>query len=118
MILADENIEDILIHNLREEGIEIVSVKEELRGMKDIDIAAYSLHPPRIILTEDKDFGDIVFANKIKLAGVILLRYHFSEALIINSILVNFLKKNKHSLFGNFVTISTNKIRIRPLPAT
>lgn len=116
MILADENIEDYLIDTLLAEGFEVFSIKRELRGMQDLDIADYSLQPPRIILTEDKDFGDIVFANKKKLCGVILLRYHFSETQTINGILLKFLKENKHNLLGNFITISVNKIRTRPLP--
>lgn len=60
MILADENIDHSLI---RESGIDVYSVYEEQRGITDKDIIEFSRNPPRIILTEDKDFGEWVFAH-------------------------------------------------------
>ena len=63
MIIADENIFRALITSLRNNGYEVFSIFEELRGLSDISISKLSLNPPRIILTEDKDFGSL-FLNK------------------------------------------------------
>jgi predicted nuclease of predicted toxin-antitoxin system len=62
MILADENIDHSLIEAIREIGIEVLSIYEMNRGIKDEFIIELSRNPPRIILTEDKDFGEWVFA--------------------------------------------------------
>ncbi len=61
MILAGENIFRGLITALRNNGYSVFSIFEELRGLSDISISKLSLNPPRIILTEDKDFGNLVF---------------------------------------------------------
>ena len=105
MILADENIDHSIIACLRAEGIEVYSIYENQRGTIDLDIVTLSRNPPRIILTEDKDFADIVFAYQTKGISVILLRYSF--------ILINFLRNNISEIWDKFVTITTSKIRIR-----
>lgn len=66
MILADENIDANLITFLRAEGIEVYSVRENHQGITDAEVIELSKHPPRIILTEDKDFGEWVYAHKEK----------------------------------------------------
>ena len=69
----------------------------------------------KIILTEDKDFGEWVFSHHIKGISVILLRYQFKEQDEIIDSLVTYLKNNHNKLNDKFVTITTNKIRIRNL---
>ncbi len=63
MILAEENIHDTIIFALKQNGYLVNSIKESLRGVDDQNIARLSLYPPQIILTEDKDFGEIVFVK-------------------------------------------------------
>lgn len=113
MILADENILDYIIDSLRAKGYNFFSIKESVRGATDISIASLSLNPSRIILTEDKDFGEIAFSKEINLAGCILLRYvPFNEEKI-TALLLQFLENETlESLTGKFVTITPDKIRI------
>lgn len=75
MILADENISSNIIFSLRKRNIIVFSIKESERGNTNVSIADYSINPPRIILTEDKDFGYLAFEKKILMTGCILLRY-------------------------------------------
>jgi predicted nuclease of predicted toxin-antitoxin system len=113
MILADENILDYIIDSLRAKGYDVFSIKESVRGATDISIASLSLNPSRIILTEDKDFGEIAFSKEINLTGCILFRYvPFNEEKI-TSLLLKFLENETlESLTGKFVTITPDKIRI------
>jgi predicted nuclease of predicted toxin-antitoxin system len=112
MPIADENIPIQLIKKLRELNIETFSVFEDARGVSDKEIIKLAQNPPRIILTEDKDFGDLVFAYNQEKVSVILLRYHYSDYEIIQNNLTHFLQNNfveQHS----FVVISTKNIRIK-----
>ncbi len=115
MILADENIDHSIIKYLREANIEVFAIYEQQRGVSDLDIVQLSRNPPRIILTEDKDFADIVFAHQTKDISVILLRYSFSETKEIKEILVNFLLNSGINFHNKFITITTQKIRIRDI---
>ena len=109
MILSDENIDHSLIATIRDLGIDVYSIYEQQRGTLDDSIIELSRNPPRIILTEDKDFGEWVFAHNIKDISVILLRYHFQDTEQIRGILVKILSESLEDLFGKFTTISINK---------
>lgn len=58
MIVADENIPPEIISGLRKVSIDVLSIKESFRGMSDEDIIWLSKEVDRVILTEDKDFGN------------------------------------------------------------
>lgn len=62
-------------------------------GGADESIIELSRNPPRIILTEDKDFGEWVFAHNISGISVIFLRYAFRETENISEILIRLLKE-------------------------
>ncbi|MBI3501097.1 MAG: DUF5615 family PIN-like protein [Bacteroidetes bacterium] len=80
MLLADENIHGGIIRSLRQIHIDLLSIKETNPGLQDENIIELAKNTDRIILTEDKDFGEWVFAHKTKSISIILLRYHFSES--------------------------------------
>jgi predicted nuclease of predicted toxin-antitoxin system len=115
MILADENIEQRVITKLRESGIEVYSIYESARGISDEQVIKLSLDPPRIILTEDKDFGEWVFAHHIQTISVILLRYQWKDAALIADKLAQLILESGDGLFGKFTTLTTTKVRTRPL---
>jgi predicted nuclease of predicted toxin-antitoxin system len=74
-ILTDENIPLLAVHALRTAGHDVHSIRESARGISDIEIAEIGLREDRLILTFDKDFGEIVFRHHGNIpAGVILLR--------------------------------------------
>ena len=113
MIVADENIDHSLISSIRELGIEVYSIYESERGIRDEAVMESSLNPPRIILTEDKDFGEWVFAHNVKGISVLFLRYHFKETEVMRSVLTKLLTERLSDLVGCFTTVTTQKIRIR-----
>ena len=115
MILADENIDHSIIDALRVAGYSVTSVYELHRGMTDESIIQFSRNPPRIILTEDKDFGEWVFAHGIRDISVIFLRYHFRDTAALLATLLELLRTRLPNLTGAFTTVGVQKIRIRPL---
>lgn len=113
MIIADENINYSLIASIRELGIEVYSVYESDRGIRDEAVIESSRNPLRIILTEDKDFGEWVFAHNVKGISVLLLRYQFKETEVMRQILTKLLSERLTELIGCFTTATVQKIRIR-----
>jgi len=115
MIIADENIDKKIIKALRNNHFEVYSIFESKRGLKDEDIIQIAKKLQYIILTEDKDFGEWVFAHNEKDIGVILLRYHFAETDQIIKIILGLLIKKTEILLNKFTTVTKNKIRIREI---
>src|SRR5882762_6574201 len=74
-ILANENVTRTAIEGLRAKGHDVLSVKESLRGEKDDAILVQAQTEKRIVLTHDKDFGELAFRMGLPAeCGVILMR--------------------------------------------
>lgn len=114
MILADENIHGFIIKTLREAGFEVVSIGQTASGIKDENVIQLAQQYNYLLLTEDKDFGEWVFAHHLKDLSVLFLRYSFNEYREIAQTLVNLLKTQTLER-PFFATITTKKIRIRRL---
>lgn len=115
MILADENLHPHIIQSIKSNGFEVFSVREHHRGISDEEVIILSKNPKRIILTEDKDFGEWVFAHHEKDISVILLRYQRKDLDKIIIRIIDLLNNKNRGLFGKYVTLTLNKVRIKEL---
>ena len=114
MILADENIHGFIITTLRDAGFEVISVREHTSGIKDDKVIQMALQNNWLLLTEDKDFGEWVFAHHIQGLSVLFLRYSFYEFREIAQTVVHLLQSQQLDR-PFFATITTKKIRVRKL---
>ena len=73
--LADESCDFAAVRVLRTEGFDVLSVAEVSAGADDERVIALALRERRILLTEDKDFGQLLFAAGSKSLGVVLIRF-------------------------------------------
>ena len=114
MILADENVHGGIIRGLNEAGIDTDLVARIRVGMNDEDVIRAAISKKLILLTEDKDFGEWVFAHHITDLSVIFLRYSITDVTQIIDSLLYLLKGNmpEPPLFD---TITSRKIRVRKL---
>ena len=115
MILADKNIDFQIITALRDSGQNVVSIQEEFKSIADAEVIKISKDTNSIILTEDKDFGEWVFAHKAEGLSVIFLRYHNKDRRTIIKSLINYNTNHPEKLFGHFTTITKSKIRQRAI---
>jgi predicted nuclease of predicted toxin-antitoxin system len=114
MILADENIPFEITKSLREQGFEVTSIYETARGLSDEQVIEIALKYDYLLLTEDKDFGEWVFAHHAKGLSVLFLRYSFDELPDITRALI-YLLKTQVPERPFFATITARKIRVRQL---
>jgi len=63
--LADESLEYTLILHIRQQGFDIQAISETLSSISDEEILEIAIREKRVILTNDKDFGDLVFLHKL-----------------------------------------------------
>lgn len=74
-ILANENFPGPVIRELRRRGHDVVSVKESMRGAADPAVLARAQEEKRLVVTFDKDFGELAYRFGLPSAsGVILFR--------------------------------------------
>ena len=73
--LADENIPGETMARLRQIGHDVMSVRADMPGISDAEILSWAKREQRILLTFDKDFGELAWAAGLpRESGVILLR--------------------------------------------
>lgn len=113
--LADESLGLKVAKNLNSLGFDILAVAQTARGASDAKVLMCAYEKDRIIITTDKDFGYLVFKERLATQGVILLRLKKESVQNLTFHLVNFLNIYKDKIYANFSVISENKIRIKKI---
>jgi predicted nuclease of predicted toxin-antitoxin system len=111
MIIADENVERYWIELLRREGFDVFSIQESCSGITDQEVIRKVAVMQGILLTEDKDFGELVFAYGYKEVAVIFLRYDQTKYETVQSQLLKAISDWYKTEVPVFVTVTAIKIR-------
>jgi|Deesub1362A_J573_1020465.scaffolds.fasta_scaffold01722_13 predicted nuclease of predicted toxin-antitoxin system len=109
--IADENIPLRAVLSLKEAGIDIISITEMEKGLKDEEIVQISERERAVIITFDRDFGEIVFRLSLKAYGLILLRITPKSADYITDYLKWLLLESKLDFEGKFIVAKEDRIR-------
>lgn len=113
--LADENFPRPALEALRKAGWDVLSVAEEFPGISDEEVAALCADQQRILLTFDKDFGELVFRRELSVgSGVVLFRLT-PESPEDAAALALGLIESLTDLRGLFCLVTRDRIRVRPL---
>ena len=110
--LADENCDSAVIRALRADGHDVLSVSDISLRAEDSEVINLAVREERILLTEDKDFGQLVYAYGQETLGVIFLRFPNSARKQILNEVVSLVKRQGEKLIGCFVTVQPGRVRM------
>ena len=110
-LLVDENVGPSVALWLAAMDHNVVSVYSEARGMPDDDIIRKSYEEDRILITCDKDFGELVFRERRSHKGVVLLRLEDERPAMIVRALKRLLGEYADRLGGRFVVVTDDQTR-------
>ena len=96
-------------------GYDVAYVLERQAGIPDDEVLQNAFVEGRILLTEDKDFGELVYRLKKPAYGIILIRIDVQERHAKWPRLEALITKHGDRLPGHFVVVDPNKYRFRPL---
>jgi predicted nuclease of predicted toxin-antitoxin system len=71
--LADENVSRRVIERLRAGGFEVIAISETRSGAPDSDVLQAAEAEGCILITEDRDFGELILRQRLGVRGMILL---------------------------------------------
>jgi predicted nuclease of predicted toxin-antitoxin system len=114
--LADENVSRFVIKRLRDRAFDVVSIVETRPGATDKDVLEIANAGGCILITEDRDFGELVIRQRIGVIGVILLELDRLSNTAEADVVVEAVSLHQDKLTGNLVVIEPPRIRVRPLP--
>jgi len=113
--LVDENAGRSIVRHLRSLGHDVVSIQECCPGIEDLEVCVRANREGRIIVTIDKDFGKLIFQERLPNRGVILLRLRDERAINKVRAISKLLTSYEERLLDHFIVVSETGIRIRPL---
>lgn len=114
-LLADEAVDKPIVEALRGAGFDVKYILETNQGAEDEFILKLAYEQERVMITQDKDFGELVFRLRQIHHGVILIRLPGippnEKADIVTTVLLRYNEK----LLNTFTVIQPNAIRVRKI---
>jgi predicted nuclease of predicted toxin-antitoxin system len=114
-LAADECCDALLVVGLRGDGHDVWYAKESARGATDDIILQHAAAEQRVLLTEDKDFGELVVRLGMPAYGIVLIRMNPADSAAKLARLRELLRDHAARLAGSFVVLDEAKARFRVL---
>lgn len=96
-----------------ERGHDVLCVRDRDPRMTDTDILAWANLEQRIVVTQDKDFGELVYRLGKQHFGILLLRLDDADADKKRDIVLEILDQYANQLPNRFAVFQGNRLRIR-----
>ena len=111
-ILANENFPGEAVRALQEQGHDVVWIREAAPGSGDTKVLERAVEEDRILITFDKDFGELAFHRGLPAScGVILFRIAMPSAEYVAEAAVRALEQ-REDWAGHFSVIEDRRIRM------
>jgi len=114
--LADESCDFAVVRALRAAGHDVVAVAELSRQAEDEGVIRLAIKEERILLTEDKDFGQLVYADRKTTRGILLLRFPATARSGLANAVLELVRRRGERLIGRFIVVQPGRIRIGGTP--
>lgn len=112
LFLADESCDFAVVWALRSAGYDVLAIAEIAPRTQDPEVIGLAVRYGRVLLTEDKDFGQLVYAELRESSGVILIRFPASEREALPAAVLATVTELEDRLIGAFVVITPRRVRI------
>ena len=106
---VSKKVEDCLLKN----DYDIKAIRDIDPGMRDIDVLRLAVTEKSMVITMDKDFGELVFNSGVNHYGVLLLRLEDANSDKKVKTIQEILEKYEDKLQNNFCVYQNEKLRIR-----
>jgi predicted nuclease of predicted toxin-antitoxin system len=115
-LLANENCPRLIVDALVAAGHDVVWIRTASPGLPDPDVLSLAVVENRVLITFDKDFGQLAFHHGLPAScGVVLLRLSLADPVAAGALIVKALA-SRTDWSGYFAVITDRGIRMRPLP--
>jgi predicted nuclease of predicted toxin-antitoxin system len=115
--LANENYPRASIALLRQAGLDVLAISETAPSINDEDVLALANTEQRVILTFDRDYGELIFRRLLPCSsGVIYFRFIPMTPTEPAERLLQLLGIAGLQLEGLFTTAECQHVRQRPMP--
>jgi predicted nuclease of predicted toxin-antitoxin system len=115
-LLANENLPGEAVEALRSAGHDVLWARTEMPGSTDREVLDRADREARLVVTFDKDFGELAFRHRLPAAsGIVLFRIVAPSAQILAHMIVVALS-SREDWGGHFSVVEEDKVRMTSLP--
>jgi uncharacterized protein with PIN domain len=114
--VADESCAGPVVRALREAGHDVIAIADIAKGATDEQVLERAVNEKRVFITEDRDFGELVYARDRSSAGVVLVRFHSRARLAKPATVVAAVAKLGPRLRDAFTVVEPGRVRISGRP--
>ena len=115
--LADESCDFAVVRALRAAGHDVVAIAEIAPRADDEIVIDRTVREERILITEDKDFGQLVYADKRASGGVLFIRFPARVRRSLARTVVELVRRRGERLIGDFVVVQPGRTRVGRRPS-
>jgi predicted nuclease of predicted toxin-antitoxin system len=115
-ILVDTHIGRLIVGFLERSGHDVRQASSFAPKISDAEILQIAVAEHRVVMTSDKDFGELVFRLQQPAAGIILLRIAVQHEVERLAVLEKFWPDIERSVPAHFVVVTNRTVRRTPLP--
>lgn len=112
-LFADENVDEPIIERLRRDGHLVISVAELTPSINDTEVLRQANELNALMLTGDKDFGELVYQHRQVHSGVVLIRLEGLSADAKATVVAEAFLRHGPEFMDAFSVISAKSVRIR-----
>ena len=115
-LLGNENFPSEAVDLLRSRGHDVFWVRTDAPGSNDQEVLARAVAEERILMTFDKDFGELAFRARLPASsGIVLFRISPTSAARVAQVALAVLE-SRTDWAGHFSVVEENRVRMTPLP--
>jgi predicted nuclease of predicted toxin-antitoxin system len=112
-IIIDESVDYAIVDLLRANGFTVYAIIDETPSISDNKVLNISNEQNALLITEDKDFGELVFRFQLPHKGILLVRMIDAKSTEKAEAVLKVLREYYNEMIENFSVLDKNKLRIR-----
>ena len=116
-LLVDENIHGDIVAWLRYRQHDVLYTAEQMPSRRDEDLLQLAFAQKRVVVTDDTDFGELVYRWRQPAYGVLLIRLYTPDIAARLDRLSAAWSAIEANAAHHFVVVTQRQVRIRPLPS-
>ena len=113
LLVADESVDFGIIRVLREKKFNVISISENYPGIKDLHVLAIANENHCLLITEDKDFGELTYRLNMQHCGIFLIRLNDVPRSERITRVASAIEKYSDELINSFAVINSSGLRIK-----
>jgi len=115
-LLADESCAGSVILALREAGHDVLAITEVAQGASDDEVVRWAAKEGRVVITEDSDFGELVYARGSRSSGVVFVKFPNTARRGKPFAVVEAVAKLASKLQDSFTVVEPGRVRVAKRP--